>query len=834
MGKNEEKERKYKSFIKEMYESIENENRMWAVLFVFYCLFHQFFERKLSEYIVGPFLSTFQDTTVSRLLIIFIILFISLRLHAEWKRHEHISAGKIFMMILVIMIWAYYRFVNQTWIFTEMFASDFLCYIDVVPFYCVGVTVLRIIPHKPVYTPNPNNAFIIDNPIDNKKYDCFGHAQFAESMANKLLDTNISSGAFTLGIVAPWGFGKTSFINMMKKQMENKAIIIDFSPWIYGTDTNLTQAFFTELNKSLRIYNTSLSEDLMAYAELLDGSEMETLNILSRILKKWHKQTLEFRRKKLEETLLNIKQPIVIFIDDLDRLESKEIMEVLKIIRNSANFPNLRFVAAYDHNYLVQAIKNLSIYSPGIFLEKIFQVEYILPNFDKEKLYEQLYELCSTFVEEKEELKKILTPQYRITGFFADELTNIRDVKHFTNMFRSTYKYLHGNIDLTDLMNLLILKMKYQPVYNFLAKNHKRILADRGEKLILYSQDKDNNKDSMYNDKIDLNTVWKYQFNYDENQKRNIMKIVKRLFPEYDYTKNTKSINNVFAIERYFYDTLMEEDYPAEEFNSLWNMDYNEIIRKINPVLDSKAKSLTRQLEYYEPKNQIEYRKLIRLMFYMGNFVPENFINEYNLISKINDKKFFDNIITFRTFIKDTMMENSPSRFVSSFLYSYENKNKNYFLKKRELRDIRFKHYKKAIAEDVKLHDIYKYYWEALNIKDYSELENEGYLISNSNTKERVQEINYLFLKYVDRHKTELIIDLISFDRPNDEKMYGISEFARYVWGSWDNYETFVKSIQPQTEAIKEYIQFMDKLKESQYERRIHFTFRHIQLNDSE
>lgn len=87
MGKNEEKERKYKSFIKEMYESIENENRMWAVLFVFYCLFHQFFERKLSGYIVGPFLSTFQDTTVSRLLIIFIILFISLRLHAEWKRH---------------------------------------------------------------------------------------------------------------------------------------------------------------------------------------------------------------------------------------------------------------------------------------------------------------------------------------------------------------------------------------------------------------------------------------------------------------------------------------------------------------------------------------------------------------------------------------------------------------------------------------------------------------------------------------------------------------------------------------------------------------------------
>lgn len=84
--------------------------------------------------------------------------------------------------------------------------------------------------------------------------------------------------------------------------MENKAIIIDFSPWIYGTDTNLTQAFFTELNKSLRIYNTSLSEDLMAYAELLDGSEMETLNILSRILKNGinkHWNSAERNLKKL-------------------------------------------------------------------------------------------------------------------------------------------------------------------------------------------------------------------------------------------------------------------------------------------------------------------------------------------------------------------------------------------------------------------------------------------------------------------------------------------------------------------------------------------------------
>ena len=47
------------------------------------------------------------------------------------------------------------------------------------------------------------------------------------------------------------------------------------------------------------------------------------------------------------------KQKIVIIIDDIDRLEGKEIFEVLRIIRNTAKFNNIIYIVAYDKDHVV-------------------------------------------------------------------------------------------------------------------------------------------------------------------------------------------------------------------------------------------------------------------------------------------------------------------------------------------------------------------------------------------------------------------------------------------------------------------------------------------------
>ena len=41
-------------------------------------------------------------------------------------------------------------------------------------------------------------------------------------------------------------------------------------------------------------------------------------------------------------------------------MESGEILEVLKLIRNNANFPHLKFIVAYDKEYVTNQIREIT------------------------------------------------------------------------------------------------------------------------------------------------------------------------------------------------------------------------------------------------------------------------------------------------------------------------------------------------------------------------------------------------------------------------------------------------------------------------------------------
>src|SRR5690606_11617606 len=84
----------------------------------------------------------------------------------------------------------------------------------------------------------------------------------------------------------------------------------------------------------------------------------------------------------INDCIVKINKQIIVFIDDLDRLDCKEVIEVLRIVRNTANFTNMVYVVAYDRSYVNQAIKKINKFSFETYLEKIFQVEFSLPTFD--------------------------------------------------------------------------------------------------------------------------------------------------------------------------------------------------------------------------------------------------------------------------------------------------------------------------------------------------------------------------------------------------------------------------------------------------------------------
>ncbi len=810
------------NIIKWLRFPIEGENRLWTIVFIVYSCFHTFFERVISDYIVEPFLSTFQDTVVSRIIAIFIVCVILMRLYLDYKSKERrLYCSQVYFFSLVFVACFYYRVINTgVWNYVGIFNSDWVAYSDLVPFYCLANIITVLLYDRKPYEPNSENSFYIDNPITKKDEDMLGRTKFAESIARKTLDTQPSDGALTVGIVAPWGFGKTSFINMMKEYFVGKAIVINFSPWIYEDDKNLTQAFFLELNKAMKVYNPSLSEKLISYAELLSSAEVPYMKLLSNLLRQGRKNSLESLRNDLELALKSMKEPIVVIIDDLDRLGATEIMEVMKIIRNSANFSNIRFIATYDREYVTNVLKDSL--KPGNYLEKIFQVEYVLPNFDKRKLIAVLKDKLS-FVEEKEELNDCFAP-HKVA---FEELTSLRDVKRFVNMFQLAYRNLQGKVVLIDLMNLIILKQKYTSVYNLLAKKHDYILTNMGKSLVPYNRVRDKNEtktnESNIHKRIDIEADWDSFFKdlYNDEQKYTILNILKRLF-RLSHREQIKGINSPWGVERYFHDTLLNEDYPETQFKDLWKWDYSLIVEDIDKNAPIKTKSFFKLMANYKPKNKEEYKKMVKAMLHCGEILYNDFDEYDDVLRVVNNSVNFEDD-EHQAFIERVIDEAGASKFVAKFLeYS------DYV--RIAIRGIppiinskkRLNILKTAIEHDFSLNDIYEF----LNSTyEYNVFNGNKYL-----EKTRIPGADKIFIEYAKQHPIHVISDLINGSTFENKEYFEISDFAKDVWGSWDAYEKFLNDIENYDSEKEEYLKFFSLFKANTY-KSVPFKFVYIRVN---
>src|SRR5690606_26854395 len=89
----------------------------------------------------------------------------------------------------------------------------------------------------------------------------------------------------------------------------------------------------------------------------------------------------------VNESIKRINKRIIIFIDDLDRLDGDEIISVLKIIRNTGNFKNLVYVSCYDKVYLLNALQRFSKRNLDIILDKFFDIEIPLSPIPTAELF---------------------------------------------------------------------------------------------------------------------------------------------------------------------------------------------------------------------------------------------------------------------------------------------------------------------------------------------------------------------------------------------------------------------------------------------------------------
>ncbi|MGH8730032.1 MAG: KAP family P-loop NTPase fold protein [Burkholderiales bacterium] len=311
-----------------------------------------------------------------------------------------------------------------------------------------------------------------DEPIMKPEEDLLGRANLASVIADEIRNIEASDG-FVVGVLGPWGSGKTSLINLIQNKLaeEPALTVLTFNPWMFSGADQLVESFFIELAAQLRLGPSkmqNIANILDTYGEMFSplGSILGSVPVAGTIwgllggatkafnnYYKARKKGVAETRDKLAKELRDLSQPIVVVIDDVDRLRTSEIRDIFKLVRLIANLPNIVYVLAFDRLRVEQALAEDGL-SGRDYLEKIIQAAYDIPAIPPAMLSQQIIDAINEALAEVPNRGPF--DERRWQGVFREIVfplfRNMRDVRRYAASLPGTVRSLDGRVALVDVL----------------------------------------------------------------------------------------------------------------------------------------------------------------------------------------------------------------------------------------------------------------------------------------------------------------------------------------------------------------------------------------------
>ena len=539
------------------------------------------------------------------------------------------------------------------------------------------------------------NIFLEDNPLcENEDLTQFDNLL---KQIEPALFKDRYNNAFSIGIIGPWGSGKSSFIKAVEKRIKSKGdaktLYISFSPFLNHNEDRVIHEFFIQLSNELKKRSGKLSNLLLNYSAKLsnaikDGNPISFLKP-SGLTKE--AESVGELYDEIEKVIHSLNLKIIVSIDDLDRLNSKEIIQVLKLIRNTSNFPNVVFLVAMDKEYVLSVLNNEKSLN---FLNKFFQLEINLFATPKNNLLSMLWFEINTRLD-KADLKRVrgmndIRTEIENNVFLHNHINSYRDLKRFVNQFLLDFKLVNDVLDSPDvgpidIVNLTILKLNYPSLFNLLrqGKYHDLGINEVRGYLVISTKIPNNNADFNFS----MESVKEFDFAFNEDQTK--IKILKEEYPiqtagillklfgvvSESYLSNftadiyQNSVRNSDVLRYYFQKIFPNDVVSSEQFMQYYELSVLELKKILkeseNPVLYGQ---IEKRISELTPENEPEWKKKL----------------EFQLL-------FFEigtNVINFLAFeIEKTIIDLRKSNYIyfKNIIYSLFNSNESVDLYSKRL-----------------------------------------------------------------------------------------------------------------------------------------------------
>jgi hypothetical protein len=298
-------------------------------------------------------------------------------------------------------------------------------------------------------------ALVADTPIERADQDLLGRTTMAGRVAQILSAPGTQEGR-VFAIRGAWGFGKSSLKNLVVEAITKNSPevpVLDFNPWQWGSSDAIARALFLQMAgklggshspdaadraRALRRYGGALvgsggglrtfGQNSAGIASLLTGASVVSaalglaipgidastvsamilglaglalalgwlLNWIGRDLSA---ETLDAVRTDLMKRLSALPRPLVVFVDDIDRLEPEQIRLVIRQIKANASLPNINFVLLYQPSIVEEALKPVAAGQGRDYLEKIVQASFDVPPVTGDKLLNILVQQLGAMID---------------------------------------------------------------------------------------------------------------------------------------------------------------------------------------------------------------------------------------------------------------------------------------------------------------------------------------------------------------------------------------------------------------------------------------------------
>jgi hypothetical protein len=327
--------------------------------------------------------------------------------------------------------------------------------------------------------------------------DRLNRREFATAASRIIRRVELETDSTVFALIGEWGAGKTSLINLVEANLRatSRWTVIRFNPWETSSLESLMRYFFRSIEEGIRGASPSEAkarEGLRRYARALAPS-IELLRVpfprldhVAHLFQAKHTDDppLGQLRTDLANRMVSL-EPILLVLDDIDRLQGDEMRTLLKLVRLAGRLPNVHYLLAFDEASVTTAMTadpsaDGDASSGRQYLEKIVQVRLDLPPLLESQFDSYFQDMFTGFVAE---VGRSL-PDREMVRFrdaypaMRAALRTPRKIKRLFAQLEAFHGITIGELNFVDYFLLTLLRTEFPIIYQRLYERKEELTGE--------------------------------------------------------------------------------------------------------------------------------------------------------------------------------------------------------------------------------------------------------------------------------------------------------------------------------------------------------------------